>query len=77
MAATFCHQVKASRLILTHFSQRYRRPGDVVGPNAEDATVDKLVQDAKDMLHKLGDSASMIDVSAADDLKVYQILKKK
>ncbi len=77
MAATFCHRVRASRLILTHFSQRYRRLTDESGHNAPEATVDKLVHDAQDMLCRLGDIGCMIEVSAADDLKVYQILAKK
>ncbi len=74
MAAIFCHSVKASQLILTHFSQRYRRPSDVVA-SEDDPTTDKLLHDAQDTLAKLGDTT--IQVSAADDFKVYQILAKK
>lgn len=78
MAVTFCHSVKASRLILTHFSQRYKQPTKDGSNNGEDSvSTDKLVQDARDTLCKLGDTTVEIDVSAAHDFKVYQILANR
>ena len=77
MAATFCHRVRGSQLILTHFSQRYGRPTDRGEGEGPSMTTDQLVHDAQDTLSKLGDSATRIHVSAADDFKVYQILAKK
>ena len=77
MAATFCHRVRGSQLILTHFSQRYGRPTNQEEGEGSGMTTDQLVHDARDTLCKLGDSATRIDVSAADDFKVYRILAKK
>ena len=80
MAAVFCHEIRAAQLILTHFSQRYERSNSE--PDSGQETVDKLVQEAKDTISKLqsvtidADSTS-IDVSAADDFRVYTILAKK
>ena len=44
----FCKQLGAKELIITHFSQHYKRPGDVL----ED-TVDKLVIEAREAIEEL------------------------
>lgn len=72
MAASFCQQVGAKELILTHFSQRYKCAGDDVGP--EDESVEKLVAEARDAL---GSATITASVSAAEDFKMYSIPAKK
>ena len=61
---SFCEQLGAKELILTHFSQRYKRPGDVLEPG--DDTTDKLVDEARDAIkalssHSLGSSSNTSD----------------
>ena len=74
MAASFCQQVGAKQLILTHFSQRYKCAGDDVGP--EDESVEKLVAEARDALG-IGSATIPASVSAAEDFKMYSIPAKK
>ena len=65
MAAEFCREVGGKRLILTHFSQRYRGEGDEV-------EVGKLLREAQEALIGTG-----IRVEIADDLKTFVIPAKK
>lgn len=65
----FCEQLGAKELILTHFSQRYKRPGDVLEPG--DDTTDKLVSEARDAIknltsHSLSSSSSSTDSMIAE-----------
>lgn len=70
MAAAFCRQVGGKRLILTHFSQRYRGEGHELGEGEE--SVKKLVLEAEEALNGTG-----ITVEAADDFKTFKIPAKK
>lgn len=70
MAAAFCKQVGGKRLILTHFSQRYRRESHEMGEGEE--SVEKLVREAEEALQGTG-----ISVEAADDFKTFKIPAKK
>ena len=80
----FCRDVRARELILTHFSQRYKRPGDSLEPG--ETTIDRLVEEAKDSIREqpegeicgLATSVSgsedfICTVSAADDFKTYTL----
>ena len=82
MAVSFCAQVRARELILTHFSQRYKRSEDTLEPG--DTTIDVLVTEAKEAVkeHQDGgqdnvDGSPWCSVSAADDFKTYTILARK
>lgn len=68
MAAMFCKLVSANRLILTHFSQRYKNSG--VTEDTSDKTVDILVEEAR---LALGSG----NVEAAEDLKMFTIAAPK
>ena len=75
MAAQFCKEVGGKRLILTHFSQRYRReegegPGEPREPGEE--RVGKLLAEAEGALIGTG-----ITVDTADDFKTFLIPAKK
>ena len=75
MAAQFCKEVGGKRLILTHFSQRYRReeeegPGEPGEPGEE--RVGKLLAEAEGALIGTG-----ITVNTADDFKTFLIPAKK
>ena len=63
MAAEFCRKVGGKRLILTHFSQRYRGVGEGVG---------KLLREAQEALIGTG-----IRVEIADDFKTFVIPAEK
>ena len=70
MAAAFAKLVGARHLILTHFSQRYRRLEDSLQPGEE--TVDRLLHEAEAGL--TGDS---VLVSLAEDFRTFAIPAKK
>ena len=70
MAAEFCQEVGGRRLILTHFSQRYRGEGEEVGEGEEG--VGKLLGEAQEALNGTG-----ISVETADDFKTFVIPTKK
>ena len=70
MAAEFCQLVGGKRLILTHFSQRYRGEEQEVGEGEEG--VGKLLGEAEEALNGTG-----ISVEAADDFKTFMIPAKK
>ena len=72
MAAQFCKEVGGKRLILTHFSQRYRREeGEGPGEPGEER-VGKLLAEAEGALIGTG-----ITVDTADDFKTFLIPAKK
>lgn len=66
MAAAFCKQVGGRRLILTHFSQRYRTEGQELKEGEE--SVQKLEAEAREALQGTG-----IAVETADDFKTFLI----
>ena len=70
MAAEFCCEVGCKRLILTHFSQRYRGEGEDVGEGEEG--VRKLLGEAQEALIGTG-----IRVEIADDFKTFVIPAEK
>ena len=74
MAAEFCREVGCKRLILTHFSQRYRGEegeGEEVGEEGEEG-VGKLLREAQEALIGTG-----IRVEIADDFKTFVIPAEK
>ena len=77
MAVAFCTQINARELILTHFSQRYKRTGEDLEPG--ETSIDKLVGEAEEAFKdRTQDSNSNhCTVSAADDFKTYTIYARK
>ena len=66
MAAEFCREVGGKRLILTHFSQRYRGEGE------GEEGVGKLLREAQEALIGTG-----IRVEIADNFKTFVIPAEK
>lgn len=60
-------------MILTHFSQRYKREDEELKPGEQ--SIKLLETEALEELHRL-DPGTCIDVSTADDFKTYTIMAK-
>ena len=87
MAVAFCKQLGAKELILTHFSQCYKRSGDILEPGED--SVDKLVTEAEEAIRGQSGHGSTVTgagnesndfsctVSVADDFKTYTIPARK
>lgn len=60
-------------MILTHFSQRYKKVGEDLKPGEQ--SVELLEKEASEEI-KRTDPNSTVDVSTAEDLRVYNIAAK-
>ena len=75
MAVEFAVACRAEKLILNHFSQRYRSEKDV-GYEKEDAIRDSvLYEEGRSRALEMGQNENYVDI--AKDLKVFNVFRKK
>ena len=75
MAVDFAISCKAEKLILNHFSQRYRSEKDE-GYEKEDAIRDSILYDeGRSRALEMGQSENFVEI--AKDLKVFNVFRKK
>ena len=73
MAVDFAISCKAEKLILNHFSQRYRSEKDY---EKEDAIRDSILYDeGRSRALEMGQSENFVEI--AKDLKVFNVFRKK
>ena len=69
MAAHFASELNCKRLILTHFSQRYKEPEACSSEEDKDSCVEKLLLEAKAAL----EDHNTMEIVLAKDLKDFTI----
>lgn len=75
MAVDFAVQIKAEKLILNHFSQRYRSEKDE-SYNNEEATTDQiLLTDGRVRAVEVNMADDFVDI--ARDLQVFNVFRRK